>query len=70
LAKDIKDYYKEVEKTGKIEGNLKESDETPDLSSNDESKPDDQDVQKEGLSTDDILNRFDKKNKELAAIQA
>ena len=54
LMKEIDEYYREVERTGKIEGNLTESD---------------KEMTDEAMSPDEILARFDSRSKELAAAQ-
>lgn len=64
LSKEIDKYYQEVEKTGRIEGNLTESD-------IDEKEPtNEKETTDEAMTADEILKKFDDRNKELAAAQA
>ena len=71
IAKDIDEYYKNVEKTGKIEGNLNESDddETADVDGDEDGgqKPEKTD---EAMTPEQIMKMFDEKNKKLASEQA
>jgi hypothetical protein len=62
---DIDKYYQEVEKTGKIEGNLTESDAKNEETSE---EPTDETTD-EAMSADEIMRKFDERNKELAAAQ-
>lgn len=75
IAKDIDEYYKNVEKTGKIEGNLNESDDECDdeePADTDKTKDGEQKAKKtdEAMTPEQIMKMFNEKNEKLAAEQA
>lgn len=75
IARDIDEYYRSVEKTGKIEGNLNESDEECDSGETADGKADDRGKQKvekadEAMTPEQIMKMFNEKNQKLAAEQA
>lgn len=85
LQKDIDDYFKNVEKTGKIEGNLNEADDdcekkdenadNVDNGSSDDKTDDKTDGEKkenlgDAMTPEEIIKKFKEKNEKLAAEQA